>query len=105
MKYKAHYDASEHPVGDKALSEIKEMIHNLAGYKDKGVFKEYETAVIVEYNIIGRQTAQHYFSMIDRNWHRSSTEITSYYSWQTARQPYKKIAQWILKKLGYSILN
>ena len=103
-KYEGYYNTFEEAVKCKSLLQLKEHIENSGGYggnPEQCNFRDYETAWIMEYNIIGRQTAQHYFSMKDKQWHRTPNKITMYSSWQSAKQPFKVMAQWILKVLGY----
>lgn len=104
MRYEGHYDTLEKPIKSNSLLQVQEHIENLGGYesnKDNCCFKEYETAWIMEYNFIGRLTAQYYFSMKDKSWHRSQNKITMYSSWQNAVYPVKVVAQWVLKQTGH----
>lgn len=103
MKYKGNYIDFEKPVVCDNLPQLKEHIENSGGYKgsEGDEFRDYETASIEEFNIIGRRTAQYYFSMKDKKWHRSKNEITSYFSWSDSFEPLRSIAQFTLKKLGY----
>ncbi len=104
MRYAGFYSTFEKTVKCKSLWQLQENIENAGGYggdPEDCNFREYETAWIMEYNLIGRNSAQHYFSMKDKKWHRSATRITMYTSWQNARQPFKVIAQWLIDILGY----
>lgn len=104
MKYEGRYSDLEEPIKSKSLQEVQQKIEKLGEYnpKDKdSIFVEYYTAWIMEYNFIGRQTAQHYFSMLDRKWHRSPNRLTMYHSWNRAIEPIKTIVQWFLRVFGY----
>src|SRR3990167_623698 len=80
-----------------SLSDIQAKIEMAMGKE----FSDYETAHIFEYNFIRRQSAQYYFSIKDKKWHRSKIKITSSMSWAGAVEPFRSIALWLLKKLGY----
>lgn len=84
-------------VKSKSLSEIKNKIELAMGEN----FDDYMTSWIMEYNIIGRHSAQHYFSIKDKKWHILKVPITSNSSWHGAVEPLRSIAHWLLKVLGY----
>ena len=95
--YIGNYTTIEESIKSDSLKQVKDIIE-LAMGED---FKEYETAWIMEYNIIGRFSAQHYFSMQDKKWHRSKTGIFMYSTYFKVIEPIKTIAQWIIDILGY----
>jgi hypothetical protein len=102
MRYEGYYATFENPIKGTSLSELISIIESAAGYENlRSDFREYETAYISEYNSIERQTAKYYFSMRDKKWHRSENSLKEYRSWESAKEPYKTIAQWLLDKLGY----
>lgn len=76
-KYVGLYETFEQPVVSTDLIQLKEHIENSAGYEgnaEKDVFKNYETAWIMEF-VNGVFVAQHYFSMIDKRWYRAMVRI------------------------------
>lgn len=91
-QYEGYYLSFDSYIKSKSLSGLKKKIEKAMGDK----FKDYETAWINEYNLIGRRTACYYFSLRDKRWHKSSNRITSYMSWGSAISPFKQIAQWLL---------
>lgn len=95
--YVGYHDTMEDSIEDKSLNSIKEKIE-LAMGKD---FVDYTSACIIEYNIIKRNVAQHYFSLRDKKWHRSTTGVTDYSSWRHAIKPIGSIFQWFLIVSGH----
>lgn len=101
MRFEAYYETLENAIIRNSLSEIQKEIEKLGGFNRDDVrsdFKEHETAYIMEYNLLGRRTAQYYFSIKDKKWHRVPTKITDFSSWRYAKKPIKNIAEWILIK-------
>jgi len=97
--YTANYYTFEKLAKAKTLELLKRHLENAMGNN----FKYYETAWISEYNILGRRTAQHYFSKKDKRWHKSPNPITMFSSWNNASEPFKLIARWLLITLGYKV--
>ena len=104
MRYEGNYYKFEEAIKGMSLRQLQKYIENAGGYSgnpERCKFMDYETACITEYNFIGRETAQHYFSMNDNQWHRSPNAITMYGSWQNAKEPFRTIARWILDVFGF----
>ena len=108
--YQAYYDTFDKPlvVKDKkgsrppVILQLQEHIEDAAGYHNlTNTFAEYETARIYEFNSIGRQVAEYYFSMKAKKWMSSKTKVTVYHSWRNVEQPFKGIAQYLLTIFGY----
>lgn len=95
--YNGSHDKIDEFIESKSLSEIKNKIELAMGEN----FDDYMTSWIMEYNIIGRHSAQHYFSMKDKKWHRMKVSITSDSSWSGAVSPLREIARYFIKVLGY----
>lgn len=94
--YNGWHEKIEEDLTGKSISKIKKDIELAMGEN----FDDYMTAWIMEYNIIGRNSAQHYFSMHDKKWHKSKVSVTNSNSWAGATEPFRGIARWILKVSG-----
>lgn len=95
--YVGHYGEMEEHIESNSLIYVQACIEKEWGDN----FLDYETAWIMEYNFMGRHSAQHYFSIKDKKWHRTKRSIIIYSSWDYAIEPFRTIAQYFIKKLGY----
>lgn len=97
-KYNGHYEKLEESVESKSREWLERHLRDIIGKND---FIDYETAWIMEYNWIGRNSAQYYFSMKDKKWHKLKIGIEQMDSWASAIEPFRTVVWWILTKLGY----
>ena len=103
--YIGTYESIDGFIECKSLLQLQQKLQKCGGYEvdtEQPSFKEYETAGIIEYNFLGRNTAQYYFSAKDYSWHKTEIKQTNFMSWQNAKQPFKAIAQWFLSITGYT---
>ena len=102
-RYEGNYATFTESVWCDSLLQLQEHIENSGGYEGNPDehFRDYETAWIYEYNIIGRNIASYHFSMLDKKWHKRDFKISNWLSWNKAKFPFKQIAQWLLDIFGY----